>query len=108
MIVSPQFNDFFHNSSVSFSSTFHIKPLLAEALHKNTQQEEVHSIALGTALQYNLNFSSRQKQLFDIPHHKWNIFCVLPDWLVSALWFDSRVPVLHLYAKHTDEAATYH
>lgn len=50
MIVSPQFNDFFHNSSVSFSSTFHIKPLLEKALHKNTQQEEVHPIALGAAL----------------------------------------------------------
>lgn len=108
MIVSPQFNDFSYNSSVSFSSTFHIKPLLAKALHKNTQQEEVHLIALGTALQYNLDFISRQKRLFDIPHHKWNIFCVLPERFVSALWFDSRVPLLHLYAKHTDEAATYH
>lgn len=70
MIVSPQLNYFFHNSSVSFSSTFHIKPLQAKALHKNTQQEEVHPIALGTALQYNLDFISRQKRLFDIPHHK--------------------------------------
>lgn len=108
MIVSPQLNYFFHNSSVSFSSTFHIKPLQAKALHKNTQQEEVHPIALGTALQYNLDFISRYKRLFDIPHHKWNIFCVLLDRLVRALWFDSRVPLLHLYAKHTDEAATYH
>lgn len=28
-------------------------------------------------LSHNPDFISRRKQLFDIPHHKWNIFCVL-------------------------------
>lgn len=84
------------------------KTLLTKALHKNPQQEEVHPIALGTAFQYNLHFISQQTRLFNIPHHKWNIFCALPDELVSALWFDSRVLLLHLHAKHTDETATYH
>lgn len=84
------------------------KPLLTKALHKNPQQEEVHPIALGATLQYNLDFISQQTRLFNIPHHKWNIFCALPDELVSALWFDSRVLLLHLHAKHTDETAAYH
>ncbi len=59
MIALSKSNDFFHNSTVSFSSTFHIKLPLANALHKNTQREEVPPIALGTALQYNLDFISR-------------------------------------------------
>lgn len=103
-IVSPQCT----RGSSSFSSTFLIKPLLAKALHKNTQQVKALPTALGTALQYNLDFISRQSRLFDIPHHKWNIFCVLQDELISALWFDSRVLWIHLYANHTDEATTYH
>lgn len=103
-IVSPQCT----RSPSSFSSTFLIKPLLAKALHKNTQRVEALPAALGTALQYHLDFISRQSRLFAIPHHKWNIFCVLQDELISALWFDSRVLGIHLYAKHTDEATTYH
>lgn len=108
IIVFPQINDFFCNGLVSFSWAFYIKPLLAKALHKNTLQEETQPSALSTALQYNLNIILRQKQLFDIPDHKWNIFYVLLYLLVYALWFDLRVPLLHRYAKHTDEAATYH
>lgn len=104
MIVSPQCT----RSSSSFSTTFLIKPLLAKALHKNTQQVEALPTALGTALQYHLDSISRQSRLFDIPHHKWNIFCVLQDELISALRFDLRVLWIHLYAKHNDEATTYH
>lgn len=104
--LSPPFNDFLHNSSVSFSSTFHIKPLL-EQKHFIKTLSRRKSTPLPSAQPSNitsiLSHGRNGCLIFPTINETYSVFCC-----AAALWFDSRVPLLHLYAKHTDEAATYH
>lgn len=101
-----------HSSVVSFNSSFRIKSTLAKKkrFHKNPQQEEVHPTAPGTAppIQPRPHLTAEAAVWHSPPQMK-RIPCFAP---VPAPFCPvvliPRVPLLHLYAKHTDEAATYH
>lgn len=76
-----------------------------KALYENPRQEEVRPAALGSALQRNLGvrLAAEAAVWYSPPPLK-----RIPEQLVSAPWFYSAVFQIHLYAKRTDEASTYH
>lgn len=80
-IVSPQRREFFFPLSLCPSSSTFPYKTAASPEHFIKTLSRWKSTPLPSAqpppLPHNLDFISRRKRLFDIPHHKWNIFCVL-------------------------------